>query len=84
MTANPNRLTHLAEDKCKGLSVSQLTQSSPYLGIALLILFVFAGKIFRDNFKLKGAHWQRNCWLAGAVATACFTILAFSPFVQGQ
>ncbi|WP_316863430.1 hypothetical protein [uncultured Cohaesibacter sp.] len=61
--------------------MSQLAITNPYLGIALLVVFVLAGKIFRDNWKQQGTHWKRNCWLAGLVATACFCILAFIPFV---
>ncbi|WP_146006404.1 hypothetical protein [Cohaesibacter celericrescens] len=64
--------------------MSLFTNSAPYLGIALLMIFVIAGKVFRDNWKLKGHHWQRNCWMAGLVASACFGFLAFVPFVQGQ
>ena len=63
--------------------MSQLTISSPLVGIALLIVFVIAGKVFRDNWKLKGAHWKRNCIVAGLIATTCFAILAFIPFVPG-
>ena len=55
--------------------------SSPYVGIAILMIFVLAGKVFRDNWKLKGEYWKRNCWLAGAVAAVCFCALAFIPFV---
>jgi hypothetical protein len=60
--------------------MSQMTISSPYLGIALLVIFVFAGKTFRDNWKQKGANWKRNCWIAGIAATLCFCALAFIPF----
>ena len=67
----------------KGRFVTQLTITNPYLGIAILVLFCVAGKIFRDNWKLKGANWKRNCWLSGLVATACFAVLAFIPFVPG-
>ena len=61
--------------------MSQLTLTNPILGIAILVLFLLAGRVFRENWKLKGANWKRNCWLAGAVATACFLVLAFIPFV---
>lgn len=65
----------------KSYAVSQLAITNPYIGIALLIVFVLAGKVFRDNWKLKGSNWVRNCWLSGIVATACFAILAFIPFL---
>jgi len=61
--------------------VSSLVISNSYLGIALLVIFCLAGKVFRDNWKRKGDNWKRNCWLSGLVATACFLILAFVPFV---
>lgn len=57
------------------------TISSSLAGIVILIVFVLAGKIFRENWKLKGPNWKRNCWISGLVAAACFGLLAFVPFV---
>nr|WP_321982261.1 hypothetical protein [uncultured Cohaesibacter sp.] len=61
--------------------MSNLVIYSPYLGIAVLVIFVLSGKVFRDNWKAAGPHWKRNCWLSGIVATLCFLALAFIPFV---
>nr|WP_321457898.1 hypothetical protein [uncultured Cohaesibacter sp.] len=61
--------------------MSNLVISNPYVGIAILIVFVLAGKVFRDNWKAQGVNWKRNCWLSGGVATFCFMVLAFIPFV---
>jgi hypothetical protein len=61
--------------------VSSLVISNPYVGIAILVVFVLSGKVFRDNWKQKGETWKRNCWLAGIVAILCFLAMAFIPFI---
>ncbi|WP_319484201.1 hypothetical protein [uncultured Cohaesibacter sp.] len=61
--------------------MSDLVISNPYVGIAILVVFVLSGKVFRDNWKQKGETWKRNCWLSGIVATLCFLAMAFIPFM---
>ncbi|SNY92607.1 hypothetical protein SAMN04515647_2878 [Cohaesibacter sp. ES.047] len=61
--------------------MSHIAITSPFVGMTVLVIFVIAGKVFRDNWKLGGAHWKRNCWLSGLVAAACFGVLAFVPFL---
>ena len=78
----PNRPRRIAEDERKArFLVSHLVLTNPFVGMAILVIFVLAGKVFRDNWKAKGENWKRNCWLAGLVALACFIILGFVPFV---
>ncbi|WP_319530256.1 hypothetical protein [uncultured Cohaesibacter sp.] len=61
--------------------MSQFAITSPIVGMIILVVFVLAGKVFRDNWKLRGPNWKRNCWLSGLVAAACFGVLAFVPFM---
>nr|WP_321463096.1 hypothetical protein [uncultured Cohaesibacter sp.] len=63
------------------MPVSNVAIVSPTMGIIVLVIFVLAGKLFRDNWKAQGPHWKRNCWFAGIVAALCFLALAFVPFV---
>ncbi|MCT4657373.1 MAG: hypothetical protein N4A65_16390 [Cohaesibacter sp.] len=70
-----SRILALPEPQIAGLAIS-----SPLMGIALLLVFVISGKVFRDNWKLQGGNWKRNCWLSGILASLCFAILAFVPF----
>ena len=60
---------------------SAIAITSPAIGVALLVVFVVAGKVFRDNWKQQGPNWKRNCWIAGVVAASCFAVLAFIPFM---
>ncbi|MCV6547679.1 MAG: hypothetical protein OIF56_10420 [Cohaesibacter sp.] len=59
--------------------MENLSITSPLAGIILLVLFVFSGKTFRDNWKQQGDNWKRNCWISGLIALVCFSILAFVP-----
>jgi cytochrome c oxidase assembly factor CtaG len=61
-----------------------LAITSPIVGITLLVLFVIAGKIFRDNWKQQGPNWKVKCWISGVVALVCFLVLAFIPFMPAQ
>jgi hypothetical protein len=60
--------------------MENMSITSPLAGIALLVLFVVSGKVFRDNWKQQGPNWKRNCWVSGLLALGCFAILAFVPF----
>lgn len=60
--------------------MSDLSFSSPLLGIALLVIFAFAGRTFRQNWKEKGEGWKAKCWISGLIVVACFCFLAFVPY----
>lgn len=61
-----------------------LAITSPIVGLTLLVVFVIAGKIFRDNWKQQGPNWKTKCWIAGIVAFCCFLALAFIPFAPSS
>lgn len=60
--------------------MTDLVIGSPIVGIAILVVFVVSGKVFRDSWKLQGSYWKVKCWIAGLIAAACFGALAFIPF----
>ncbi len=55
----------------------------PYVGIVLLVVLVFSGRTFRENWKAQGPGWKVKCWISGLLALVCFAVLAFVPLVQG-
>ena len=52
---------------------------SPLTGTALLLVMVFAGRAFRQNWKAQGPHWKLKAWPYGLAAAAAFLALAFIP-----
>lgn len=58
--------------------LSSLTLS-PAAGIILLLVMVFAGRQFRENWKAQAPGWQKRAWLYGVPAALCFAALAFIP-----
>lgn len=55
----------------------------PYVGIFLIIVLVFSGRTFRENWKAQGPGWKVKCWISGVIALISFSVLAFVPLVQG-
>ncbi|WP_068117019.1 hypothetical protein [Tropicimonas marinistellae] len=63
------------------LSALVETQSlTPVTATALLLVMVFAGRGFRQNWKAQGQHWQLKAWAYGLPALLAFAALAFLPF----
>lgn len=78
--SNASALASIAANHNRWNTMTNLTFSSPMLGIAILVIFVFAGRTWRLNWKEKGEGWKLKCWISGLIATACFAFLAFVPF----
>ena len=60
--------------------MSDLSFSSPFIGIALLVVFGLAGRSFRKNWKEQGENWKLKCWVSGLIVVGCFAFLAFVPY----
>ncbi len=54
----------------------------PIIALILLLIMIFSGKFFRDNWKAQGRNWKIKCWISGLAALASFMILAFVPLVS--
>lgn len=52
---------------------------TPAVGIALLVVFVLFGRLFRDAWKAKAPGWKRKCAVYGGLAFASFLAIAFIP-----
>ncbi|MEP3299269.1 MAG: hypothetical protein ABJO27_22800 [Pseudoruegeria sp.] len=53
---------------------------TPATGIALLLIMIFAGRAFRENWKAQAPGWQRRAWGFGLPAALSFFALAFLQF----
>ena len=49
-------------------------------GIILLLILVFAGKSFRENWKKQEIPWVLKSWVYGIISAVCFFILIFFEF----
>lgn len=52
---------------------------SPAMGVVLLLVMIFAGRAFRNNWKRQDEGWQMRAWLYGLPAALSFAALAFIP-----
>jgi hypothetical protein len=52
---------------------------TPTAGVLLLLVMIFAGRAFRQNWKAQRPGWERRAWLLGLPATLAFFALAFIP-----
>ncbi|SFB76355.1 hypothetical protein [Tropicimonas isoalkanivorans] len=50
---------------------------SPLTATVLLLVLVFAGRAFRQNWKAQGAFWRVKAWAYGLAAVIAFAALAF-------
>ena len=49
-------------------------------GIILLLILIFAGKAFRENWKKQEKPWVLKSWFFGTLSAVCFFILVFFKF----
>lgn len=52
---------------------------TPLAGILLLLVMIFAGRAFRENWKAQAEGWVLRAWLYGVPAALAFLALAFIP-----
>lgn len=52
---------------------------TPLTGTIILLIMIFSGRAFRENWKAQAPGWQRRAWLYGLPAAAGFAALAFIP-----
>ncbi|SLN43314.1 hypothetical protein PSA7680_02170 [Pseudoruegeria aquimaris] len=55
---------------------------TPLTGILLLLVMIFAGRAFRENWKAQEEGWQKRAWLYGLPAAFCFFALALIPLAN--
>ncbi|MBE3637873.1 hypothetical protein [Mangrovicoccus algicola] len=56
---------------------------TPLWATGLLLVMVFCGRQFRENWKAQESGWVRRAWSWGLPAAAAFAVLAFAPFTGG-
>ncbi|KCV82849.1 hypothetical protein ATO10_04547 [Actibacterium atlanticum] len=56
---------------------------TPTTGVILVLVMIFAGRAFRENWKAQGPNWVLKAWLYGLPAAAAFAALAFIPLEIG-
>ena len=49
-------------------------------GTFLLLILIFAGKSFRENWKKQEIPWVLKSWVYGTISAVCFFILIFFEF----
>ena len=49
-------------------------------GIILLLILIFAGKAFRENWINKEKPWVLKSWIYGILSAVCFFVLVFFKF----
>ena len=49
-------------------------------GIFLLLILIFAGKAFRENWKKQERPWILKSWIYGTLSAVSFLILVFFKF----
>ena len=50
-----------------------------YTGLILIILMVFFGRAFRENWKKKKNKWVLKAWIYGLISSSSFFIIALVP-----
>ena len=75
---NPNAI--LVERLFNMFDGLALTSAS---AIALLLVMIFAGRAFRENWKAQAQGWTSRAWLYGLPATLAFFALALIPLNGG-
>jgi len=51
----------------------------PYLGLILVLVMIFFGRAFRDNWKNKNDRWLIKAWIYGVISSSSFFIIALVP-----
>lgn len=55
-----------------------------YAGLFLVLLMIFFGRAFRENWKTKENNWILKSWFYGVFAAASFFGIIFIPFDMGH
>ena len=51
----------------------------PYLGLILVLLMIFFGRAFRENWKNKNDGWLLKAWVYGLISCTSFFMIALVP-----
>jgi len=51
----------------------------PYLGLILVLVMIFFGQAFRENWKNKNDRWLIKAWIYGVISSSSFFIIALVP-----
>ncbi len=54
-----------------------------YADLLLILLMIFFGRAFRENWKAKEKNWILKSWIYGVISAATFFGLIFNPFSAG-
>ena len=54
-----------------------------YAGLLLVLLMIFFGRAFRENWKAKEKNWILKSWIYGLSSAASFFGIIFIPFDMG-
>jgi hypothetical protein len=52
---------------------------TPLMGIILLLIMIFCGRAFRENWKVQTTGWLSKAWVYGLAAFVSFLIIALIP-----
>ncbi|MCV6596235.1 MAG: hypothetical protein OIF40_04020 [Mangrovicoccus sp.] len=52
---------------------------TPLTGTLLLLVMLFCGRQFRENWKLQAPGWEARAWIYGLPAAVSFFALALIP-----
>jgi len=52
---------------------------TPLTGTLLLLVMLFCGRQFRENWKGQAPGWEARAWVYGVPAALCFFALALIP-----
>ena len=50
-----------------------------YVGLILVLLMIFFGRAFRENWKIKKGRWILKSWIYGLITATSFFVIAFIP-----
>tara|TARA_B100000795_G_C22348631_1_gene267832 strand:- start:221 stop:409 length:189 start_codon:yes stop_codon:yes gene_type:complete len=50
-----------------------------YAGLILVILMIFFGQAFRENWKNKNGRWLLKAWIYGSISFSSFFMIALVP-----
>jgi hypothetical protein len=56
---------------------------TPLAGIVLLLVMLFGGRAFRENWRAQKPGWRRRAWLYGLPSALSFLALALIPLRLG-
>jgi len=51
----------------------------PYIGLILVVLMIFFGQAFRENWKNKNGRWLLKAWIYGLISFSSFFMIALVP-----